>query len=188
MSTSKSPSMRIGLLFSRQWFAPPPREQRHPSEPHQQRAFSGSPCGCKSVLQRKRFTTVGCHVLIRGVVDKEQASECNERERHGGVEASGKSGRAFVDGWFPKQPCNGPEGQPHRQAPHASTGAGDPHWLCLQAKKAVRDLPAEKFGSRIAKREEHGDDAFGKQHGFSYQYFESDEGFVKRTHVAELLW
>ena len=52
MHEPEPPIVCRSVLLPRKWFAPQPRHQRHPAQPHEEGPFSGSPrCG-EPVLER----------------------------------------------------------------------------------------------------------------------------------------
>lgn len=124
---TKAPSVHVHRTFSlpRKRSAPQPSHQRHPPEPHQQWTFTGSPRGCKPVLERQILASKGGDVEHGGVVDKEQTGQRNEGKGHGQMEDDGERRLLFVETGFDQQPNGGAEGQPHRQPPHEPRVMGD---------------------------------------------------------------
>jgi hypothetical protein len=49
----------------------------------------------------------------------------------------------------------------------------------------MKGSPTEKFGPRIAKREEDMDHAFREERWFSDEYFQPDSDFLQRRHVTK---
>ena len=136
MDAAKSPLLSLVArgAFPRERTTPPPCKKSHPTDPHQQGAFPSSP-GCrKSVLERECFPAESSDVKHRGVVDQKQASEREERQGEQPVQQQSEPRRGFVGGWFPKQPCCGPEGQPHGESPHDGRAVAVPQGLCSSAE------------------------------------------------------
>ena len=145
MHEAKAPGVHVNGpdLLSRKRSPPEPSHQRHPSKPHQQRAFTGGPRRCKTVLERKFFSSEGCNVQHRGVVDQEQTGKGDKGEGHGQVKDNGKHRLVLVKPWLDQEPCGGDEGQPHRDPPHGHRVMGDrqralvnPHgWAFLTTRR-----------------------------------------------------
>ena len=79
---SKTPVLGDAVCFSREGFAPQPGHQCHPSQPHQERAFSCRPRRRESVFHRQVFATERRHVQDGGVVDQKATSEADKRSDH----------------------------------------------------------------------------------------------------------
>ena len=103
MHTAQAPDIGCVLLvsFSVERTTPPPREQSHPSKPHEQRAFTSRPRTCKSVLEGQRLAPEGSHVQDRGVVDQEEAGQRRKGQRNDGVQGQREGGGLFVKAGFP---------------------------------------------------------------------------------------
>ena len=127
MHESKTPAMNVNgpSTLPGERATPQPSHQRHPSEPHQQRPFTGCPRGRKPVLEREVLASEGGDVKHGGVVDEKQTGEGHEREHHGKVKGGGEHRLLFMEAGLDQQPSGGAEGQPHREPPHEPRVKGD---------------------------------------------------------------
>ncbi len=94
MDAAKSPllSLVARRAFTSEGVSPPPCQESHPTDPHQQGAFPSSPRRRKSVLEREGFSAEGSDMEHRGVVDQKQACERGERQGQQPVQQQGEPG------------------------------------------------------------------------------------------------
>ncbi len=117
VNKSQSKCMGLGGL-TLHWTTPNVCKQGHPHHPEQKRAFTCSPCGGKSVLERKSSATIRHHVVNACVIDEEAACQRNERKNHQRMKPDRRKFRLLMQSWTEKKHRRCEEGKPERRPPH----------------------------------------------------------------------